>query len=37
MLFREFFYPSLIAASIVLTMAWTVGLIWAAIGLFVYF
>jgi hypothetical protein len=36
MLLREFFYPSLIAASLVFAVAWTVGLIWAAISLFVH-
>jgi hypothetical protein len=36
MLFRDFFYPSLVAACAVFAAALAVALIWEAIDLFIY-
>lgn len=36
MLLREFFYPGVVTATLVLAAALTVSLIWEVIGLFVY-
>ena len=36
MIFRDFFYPGLVAASLMFATALTVGLIWEVVGLFVF-